>query len=394
VEHVTVPTSHADRVDENTGFVRQLRIVDNEDGSSSLQAGLHFTEPQIKEKVANGSIANTSVGVIFDYLRKRDGKKYTQALQHVALTNRPWIDGMEPFGIAASEDEVEVVAMQFDQEEDESAGEAEGTEPETPEAEADEAALSAEAEDEVDAEQPAKRSLLQALKDFINGWSDEEIEQVAEEIVEETADASLEPNEFVVNETQQTTIEESITASEEPTAPRQRCSPLVAAQRDRQLRLAEENQRSPRGGEQNNMSDLSHLELSDEAKAEVDRILAENAELRKVQREASVDTYVNELKEMGFDQVPGFLKEVRQIMLSDDGGPALNLSEDEGVVSLTATDIVKRMVKALPTKDGQVQLAEQAIEVEGAEKPPLDASEELPQEEKTTKAADFLGIKI
>jgi hypothetical protein len=112
VDHVTVPLSHADRVDENTGFVEKLKIIDDakRPGHHKLIAGYRFTEPEIKQKVVNGSIANNSVGILFDYVRKRDGKVFPQVLAHIALTNRPWIDGLAPFGIgpdgsiAASED--------------------------------------------------------------------------------------------------------------------------------------------------------------------------------------------------------------------------------------------------------------------------------------------------
>lgn len=105
MDHVTIPLSHADRVDENTGFIEQLRIVPDEADPSShiLMAGYRFTEPDIKDKVKRGTIANSSVGVLFNYIRKRDGKKFPQALGHIALTNKPWIDGLTPFGVNAAE---------------------------------------------------------------------------------------------------------------------------------------------------------------------------------------------------------------------------------------------------------------------------------------------------
>ena len=105
VDHVTVPLSHSDRVDENTGFIEELRIEDvpGEPGRRRLMAGHRFTEPDIKEKVKRGSIANTSIGVVFNYVRKRDGKKFTQVLAHNALTNKPWFSGLTPFGVDASD---------------------------------------------------------------------------------------------------------------------------------------------------------------------------------------------------------------------------------------------------------------------------------------------------
>lgn len=109
MDHVTVPLSHADRVDENTGFVQDLKVVPDpqREGEHVLMAGYRFTEPDIKDKVKRGTIANNSVGVLFNYFRKRDGKKFPQALGHIALTNKPWIDGLTPFGVNASEGYVE-----------------------------------------------------------------------------------------------------------------------------------------------------------------------------------------------------------------------------------------------------------------------------------------------
>jgi hypothetical protein len=104
VDHVTVPTSHEDKPHENTGFVRKLRKATGQGGKTRLLAGIEFTEDDIKGKAKRGSIANTSVGVLFDYIKKDSGKKYNQVLGHVALTNKPWINGMQPFGVAASED--------------------------------------------------------------------------------------------------------------------------------------------------------------------------------------------------------------------------------------------------------------------------------------------------
>lgn len=109
MDHVTVPLSHADRVDENTGFVRELRVQEdpNNPGQHVLQAGYDFTEPEIKDKVKRGTIANNSVGVLFNYVRKLDGRKFPQALGHIALTNKPWIGGLTPFGMNADEGETE-----------------------------------------------------------------------------------------------------------------------------------------------------------------------------------------------------------------------------------------------------------------------------------------------
>lgn len=104
IEHVTIPTSHKDSVTENTGYVRKLRIGQDEQGRSILEAGMDFTDPEVKRKVQEGSIANTSSGVLFGYQHKETGDKFNSVLAHAALTNRPWITGMKPFGVQASED--------------------------------------------------------------------------------------------------------------------------------------------------------------------------------------------------------------------------------------------------------------------------------------------------
>lgn len=104
IEHVTVPLSHEDRVDENTGFVRKLKMEKDSEGKWRLKAGLEFTEPEIYEKAKRGTIANTSGGILFDHIHKESGDKFGSVLGHVALTNRPWLNGMEPFGVKMGED--------------------------------------------------------------------------------------------------------------------------------------------------------------------------------------------------------------------------------------------------------------------------------------------------
>ena len=55
VEHVTVPTSHMDKPNENTGFIDKLEIVPGanfEDGKARLMAGFRFTDKKIEEKVS------------------------------------------------------------------------------------------------------------------------------------------------------------------------------------------------------------------------------------------------------------------------------------------------------------------------------------------------------
>lgn len=103
IQHVTVPLSHDDKVEENTGFVKKLRYGKDEKGRTTLEAAIDFTEPDIKEKIDRGTIPNVSGGIHFNYIDKEKGKKFNIALGHLALTPKPWLQGMTPFGVKASE---------------------------------------------------------------------------------------------------------------------------------------------------------------------------------------------------------------------------------------------------------------------------------------------------
>lgn len=120
-EHVTIPETHANGTLENTGTVDHLDILTKDqaladtrlsqkskdtfvnDPTTTLYmlGGLHFTDPKVREKAANGSILNCSVGLKFNYRNKRTGKVYPAALEHTALTNQPWVDGLGAFGAPA-----------------------------------------------------------------------------------------------------------------------------------------------------------------------------------------------------------------------------------------------------------------------------------------------------
>lgn len=109
VEHVTVPTSHDNKQVENTGFVRKMKIVTGtvkdkltkkDKKVQVLMGGYDILEPDIKKKVTLGTIANRSAGILYDYVNTETGKKYAAVVEHVALTNKPWITGMQPFGRA------------------------------------------------------------------------------------------------------------------------------------------------------------------------------------------------------------------------------------------------------------------------------------------------------
>lgn len=110
-EHVTIPTSHENKVLENTGFIKGLRISKDDQGRATLEAAHDFTEPEVKEKAKRGTIPNVSAGVIFDYVKKETGKKFNAVLDHVALTPSPWLNGMKPFGGVNASDELEIISF-------------------------------------------------------------------------------------------------------------------------------------------------------------------------------------------------------------------------------------------------------------------------------------------
>lgn len=128
-EHVGIPLadnngSHNTASDllNNAGYVKKLRRK-VKDGVTYLQAGLGFTEPDVKGRVQRGSIPNVSSGIYFNHVRKADAKEFPVALNHVLLTKNPWINKLEPFKeILASDDnpDPEFEAYQFAEGEEDS----------------------------------------------------------------------------------------------------------------------------------------------------------------------------------------------------------------------------------------------------------------------------------
>ncbi len=96
-ENVTIPLSHEDKSNENTGYVRKLRYGKDAKGRHTLEAALEFTEPEIKEKILRKSIPNTSAGVLWNHIDKEKGTKYNTVIGHVALVPHPYITELAPF---------------------------------------------------------------------------------------------------------------------------------------------------------------------------------------------------------------------------------------------------------------------------------------------------------
>jgi hypothetical protein len=111
-EYVTVPETHEDLPSQNRGFVRKLEVVEDtqRQGEFVLRGGFEFTNEDARKAALEGSIAGVSCGIVFNHKRKSDGQLFESALHHVALTNKPWIDGLGNWDkIAASEFGAEVV---------------------------------------------------------------------------------------------------------------------------------------------------------------------------------------------------------------------------------------------------------------------------------------------
>lgn len=114
-EHVTIPLRHDDKLLDNTGFTQGFRRIKKEIGGKPvtfLQAALGFTEPDIAGKVRRGTIPNTSLGILGNFTRKADGKKFRAAAKHVCLTHTPFINKLESFKpVFASDDELNEIEL-------------------------------------------------------------------------------------------------------------------------------------------------------------------------------------------------------------------------------------------------------------------------------------------
>lgn len=367
MDHVTVPTSHADQPHENTGFVKALEIREDEDGTKRLYAGFEFTEPDIKEKALRGTIANTSVGVIFDYVKKSTGKVYKMALGHIALTNKPWIDGMKPFGVAASEDvpEGEIASVIIDDSKTEEINEA----------------IESLSIDNVEDFNRAKQLIIEgATKTGNIEWlpaewvnNSEEEEPTNDESV--SLDASDKNNE----------VKQGDDMSNEKTSENQEV----------ESRLEDEAGTTDDANLSEDITKLSEkVDLAENAISEKDERIAE---LERKLRASSVKERMQELKEIGFSEYPGMLKKIEELYLADEGDvvATLNLSEDgkESEVKLSVTDIVNTIVDSMPKDDGKLAFRDQAMEFDDHGRRESN-SDDLDPVESAARAAEELGMEF
>ena len=458
VPNVQIPLSddsddHKNITRLNTGYVRDIWISEDDEGNAKLVAKMDFTEPEVKERVLRGTYSDVSCGIPWSIVSR--GKKYGASLEHVAITNRPFIDGLGPF-LAASDDsaeEVEVTHFSLD-----AAGavmDAPVVETNTqtvvdPAAETiapdpvaefdvenlDEAAVE-EIVDELDAlEQSVLESdtpdeplfstnelrsigadALTTQLELPVGYEitdvlyadGEQIFTVRNSIAETSWNvpfqiasdgtshgvllAAVEDWTSVEEEIAQAPVVDSTSLS---AAPRQvtELSDLEVAQQLREIRLSDVPAITKM--EENMLQgreELDRLDLSDEQRAAFQSILDENATLSASARESDAEKRISELEEMGLKERPGFLKLYREVMLSDDGGAAVVLlSDGEDKEKLTAIEILDRALDALKTDEGQVALSDQALVSGNDNPPPADASEELALDDRVAEVKKALGL--
>ncbi len=458
VPNVQIPLSddsddHKNITRLNTGYVRDVWISEDEEGNAKLVAKMDFTEPEVKERVLRGTYSDVSCGIPWSIVSR--GKKYGASLEHVAITNRPFIDGLGPF-LAASDDsaeEVEVTHFSLD-----AAGAvmdapvvetntqtvldpaAETTAPD-PVAEFDVENLDeAAVEGIVDELDALEQSVLESdtpdeplfstnelrsigadalttqlelpvgyeITDVL--YADgEQIFTVRNSIAETSWNvpfqiasdgtshgvllAAVEDWTSVEEEIAQAPVVDSTSLS---AAPRQvtELSDLEVAQQLREIRLSDVPAITKM--EENMLQgreELDRLDLSDEQRAAFQSILDENATLSASARESDAEKRISELEEMGLKERPGFLKLYREVMLSDDGGAAVVLlSDGEDKEKLTAIEILDRALDALKTDEGQVALSDQALVSGNDNPPPADASEELALDERVLEVKKALGL--
>jgi hypothetical protein len=368
MDHVTVPTSHADHPHENTGFVRQLEIRQDEDGTNRLYAGFEFTEPDIKEKALRGTIANTSVGVIFDYVKKSTGKVYKMALGHIALTNKPWIDGMKPF--AASEDlpEGEIASVIIDDSKTDEINEV----------------IDALKIENIEDFERAKNIIIQSATTSGNTeWLPVEwttttnttvkVEESADESV--SLDASDKSNEVTKGDD----MSKEETSNDQEVE--DRLEDEVVAADDANL-----------------SEDITKLsEKVDLAESTISEKESRIAELERKLRASSVKERIAELKEIGFSEYPGMLKKIEELYLADEGAAVatLTLSEDgkDSEVKLSVTDIVNTIVDSMPKDDGKLSFRDQAMEFDDHSRRE-SSSDDLDPVESAAKAAEEIGMEF
>lgn len=490
IEYTTIPLSHENNLLENTGYIKDVKIVDskNAPGEKVLMGGHDFTEPDVKGRVERGTIPSRSCGLLYDYKNTTTGKVYPIVLDHVALTHKPWMGGMAPYGSQEFSDStivpmmlseasfsVEIVPKEVSKptklaqeitkpqpkEKKEVIGEfladiQWGNEPSYSDIQNQINRILDGFTGDIDSypnyflidctsnkalvkvdygigpDQDAwvvpfvvqdEKVQLSPFSDWIDvtkkwvsdtvdpKWDKEQLDKL--KMSEEKTDLSvltskarknLPKSDFVYPDDEKYPIHDiehgrnalarvaQNGSSEEQAKVRaavykrypelkknkeNMSDPLKQASANR-LGLSEGNNYQPIGGPMTLLMSEEKMELlglSDEAKEfqrkqnkEIERINLELSEAKKVEKETGTANKIAKYKEEGLDAFPGLLIEFERTALSDDGDIALKLELSENGFTTktpeTATQIAERFMKAIPRKDGKVDLGEFANKLE------------------------------
>jgi len=482
-ENVTIPVVHADGTTSDSGFVRKLVIQDvaGENGSkakeSLLWAEMDITDSEIRRKVEEKSLVGVSGGILFDYQRTEDAKKFDQILSHVMVTNSPWINGTGgfhaklPAEVMASEpEELPIGEVEFE-------SRVTDPEPKLPNVQLDDPP-------EGEPPEPKKatskviwkpeqglRYVQEKVGQALRDWREQVMASIPAEqrysldwpyyhVTDVSLDGETSGNAlissgygseadawvagFEFDSDREVEVDpfvrwtpakqEWVAASEEDPTPKPSARPagrgqppparrpaiaapgsslglgLREAQAARAERMRLGTISTTTGGNMGRLTDLlSGVELSDEQreaiKAEEERVArfeTDEASRRERDRQTQVAAYCGTpdgktpglLDKIGLGD-PGVKKYVRNALLSDDGGPAIELSEhlDDGQktagVSKTATDLLKGFIDILPkADDGRVSLADQARRLPDDPKPPEEPD---PKKDPKTEADTLLA---
>ena len=373
---------HKNTTQLNQGFVEDLWITDENDGSK-LVAKMNFTEPETKAKTLRGTYADVSCGIPWQIISR--GQKYGTTLEHVCITNRPFIDGLGPF-MAASDQmkDAEVEVVHF--------------------------GLTAEVETEAGEKQNfSAGQIMESAQKALSaqlGLSGYEVKDVGNDglvIASTVADMSwtvkytIQDGAVVLAEVKDWTVNEDEGTSDAPVQQKRTAPPqspeqddLEAAQRLRQIRLpGSQPQRAKEANMALTREELERLDLSDEQRAAFQSVLDENAHFAARSREAEVAQRITELEELGLKEFPGALKLYRSVALSDDGGPAIVLLSDNGQEKQrkTAKELLDDFLSALKGADGKVHLSDQALVSGNDDPPPADTEtgDKRPVEERVAE---------
>jgi hypothetical protein len=413
IDHVTVPTSHEDRPEQNTGFVRALEVRQAEDGSYKLFAGLEFTEPDIKEKALRGTIANTSVGVIFDYIKKSSGKVYKMALGHVALTNKPWINGMKPFSASEEYGSDEIASVIIDDSVSQNFYEDEDNDSDNME-ESEESKSARFLDNLYEAVKSGNVAELENLfNEFGGSWPSDWDDSISDMIYEGREEepemlrmivAAFRSNGGEVDRGFLDNLVKFFGARKAMMASAQDLGAIewlpkgwldadsATGKESVSLDASDENNEVKQGeimSEETSVDQKDMDRLEDEEVAADDTNLSEStpdyeadieatnvklseqeAKIKELERELyrkSVAEKVSDLKELGFSEFPGLLKTIEELYLADEGSKVATLTLSEGEttseVQLSVSDVVTRIVEAMPkSDDGRLQFGEQVSE--------------------------------